>query len=108
MSTTVSSYLNNIPATSPEYPLAQTILSKIAIAASTTNVQAANAAKGELPGLITQLVQSLIDLRHFSASTLLALVASATAAGGRSLADVGVLGTVAVSGSAITITAGAY
>lgn len=105
---TVSSYLNNIGSQSSEYPLAQSILSKITLAASTTNPQHANAAKSEIPGLVTQLVQSLIANGRFSASTILALVASATAAGGKNLSDVGVLGNVAVSGGAITITAGAY
>lgn len=108
MSFTVSSYLNNIPASSPEYPLAQSILSKIALAASTTNVPTANAAKLEIPSLIKQLFDSLVDLKRLPISTVLALVASATATGGRTLTDVGALGTVAISGSAVTITAGAY
>jgi hypothetical protein len=108
MSTTPSSYLNNIPAGSAEYPLAQQILSFITQAASTTNTAAAHRAKQELPSLFAQLVNNLIANGRFSASTILALVASATAAGGKTLTDVGVLGNVAVSGSAITINPGAY
>jgi hypothetical protein len=107
MSTTVSTYLNSIPNGSGEYPLAQSILNKITLAASTTNTQLANAAKSEIPTLVNQLLNSLIANGRFHASTVLALVASANPAG-RTLPDIGVLGTVTVAAGVITIAAGAY
>ena len=107
MSTTISTYLNSIPNGSAEYPLAQSILSKITLAASTTNPAHANAAKLEIPTLLNQLLNTLIGLGRFPASTVIALIASACP-NGRTMQDVGVLGNVAVSGSAITITGGAY
>ena len=107
MSTTISTYLNSIPSGTPEYPLAQSILQKITLAASTTNPAHANAAKSEIPTLLNQLLNTLISNDRFPAATVLALIASANPTG-RTLPDVGVLGSVSISGSTVTVTGGSY
>ena len=106
MTATVSTYLNSIPPGSPEYPLAQSILSKIALAASTTNAAHANGAKSELPSLFGQLLDGLIANNRLTPATILALAAAAT--GSRNVPDVGILGNISISGGTVTITPGAY
>lgn len=104
MSTTVSNYLSNISSQQQQYPLAQTILSKITIAAGTS--AAAYTARQELPGLFANLVTSLIASGKVPAATLLCLVGAAAPTGGHVIADTGALGSVTVSGSTISIAAG--
>ena len=104
--TTVSGYLNGIPASAPEYPLAQSILSKITVASGAT--AHSRAAQQELPGLLNELVQSLIDRKRLSPATILALAACAAPTGGYSVSDAGILGGVNVSGGIVSILSGAY
>src|ERR1700693_5990523 len=102
-STTVSSYLNAIPATWPEYPLAKSILAKITVASGTS--APACSAQHELPGLLNQLLQSLIDRKRLTPATLLAIAATV---GVGALADVGITGSVTLGSNSITVSAGAY
>lgn len=109
MTNNISLYLANILASTsandPLNALVSLIQQKIKIAASTTNVAGANAAITELPSLLTQLVDALMDRKRISPATILAMALIAASAGGHIVSDVGVLGTV--SGS-ISITPGAY
>jgi hypothetical protein len=107
---TVTSYLYAIPTTAPEYPLAQTILSKINLAASTTNASLAIAAQQELPGLTDDLVFSLIARRRITSATILNLAAAVAPLGTTNflVPDTGILGGVTVSGGNIAISPGAY
>src|ERR1700693_4469339 len=109
ITTTVSSYLNSISPQAPEFPLAQTILNTITLAASTTNVALANSARAQLPSLLDNLLETLIDNRRFTASTVLALMAAASVANaGGAQGAVAVLGPCIVSGGVIAFTSGAY
>ncbi len=103
MSTTVSTYLNSIPTTAPEYALAQQILGKIA-AAAPGGYPAAASARTELPGLLGQLLSTVIANGRLPAATVFALVAAAAPAGSPNIGDIGVSGTLSVSGSAITLS----
>jgi len=95
---TVTQALQAIPLGNPAYSLAQSVLQKITLAASTTNLAHANAAKAELRSLLQQVASTLIASGELPAATVLAALP-------RNVADVGVTGTYTLGSVA---TAGVY
>lgn len=104
MSTTITNYLNSIPAGSAEYGLAQQILSLITTAAGTGGP--ANTARQQIPALLKQLFDTQVAQGYFPVATVLALLGAAFST--RRIPDIGVTGNVAISGSTVTATVGAY
>jgi hypothetical protein len=71
MSNTAQGYCQSVPATAPEYPLAQKILSLITIAGQTANPAHIHA-RQQLPELLRSLVDSLFDRGFITPAFILA------------------------------------
>jgi hypothetical protein len=108
MSSTVANYISNIPTTDPAYAIGQQVQTAITEAGSTANVAAANRARQDLPSLMQQLLNALIERHKLPPATLLAIAVALAPTGGHVLADCGVAGSVTISGGALTVTPGAY
>src|SRR5580700_11292500 len=71
MSSTVANYISNIPTTDPAYAIGQQVQTAITEAGSTANVAAANRARQDLPSLMQQLLNALMERHKLPPATLL-------------------------------------
>jgi hypothetical protein len=92
---TVTQALQAIPVSNPAYALAQQILSKLTLAASTTNPTHAANVRRELPGLFQQVVNTLIASGNLPAPTVLAALPL-------NVADIGATGSYTLGSVATT------